>query len=65
MTPVQLESLCVMLMVTDPSDGDEFPLPHHIFLVLRAYANEESIRHGYSDWIDAYHNRPRGQPYRR
>ena len=50
MTAIELEALCELLMVSDP-----FPLPKHVERVLDDFANAESVRHGYDNWIDAYH----------
>lgn len=48
-----LGALCNLLMVTDPwpdvlSEEDE--------KLLKKWADEEAQRHGFNDWVDAYHN---------
>ena len=42
-----------LLMCSDP-----VPIEVHEFGLLREFANEEAILHGYASWIDAYHRIP-------
>lgn len=50
MCPIQLKALLVALMC---GDGVIPPVEHQ---TLVDYANTESKKHGFTDWIDAYHN---------
>lgn len=50
MNRVEFRYFLNLMMVCDPCPID--PAEDY---VLRQWANEEARRHGYSDWIDAYH----------
>lgn len=46
----ELRVLCNLLMVSDP-----WPLSKADEMILKNFADEEAKRHGYQDWIEAYH----------
>lgn len=50
MNSAQLKAFCNLLMASDPS-----PLSLDDDTMLTAWANEEAKRHGFSDWIAAFH----------
>jgi hypothetical protein len=50
MDKIQLKALCHLLMCDDPSVLDD---EHRS--AIEEYAETQSVIHGYSDWIDAYH----------
>ena len=50
MTEEQLKAFLGLLMCSDP-----WPTDGEGKFLLENFANEESQRHGYTDWIGAYH----------
>lgn len=59
MTKEQLAAFLSLMMCSDPS-----PLTLEQDAELLAFADQESGRHGYGDWIEAYHalNQPLSAP---
>ncbi len=51
MTKEQFRAFLFLLMCSDPWPVNEEGHQK----VLNDFANEESQRHGYNDWIEAYH----------
>jgi len=61
MKPEILEHLLTLIMCSDPwpvmdSEGKEVEANSEAVI---AWADEESKRHGFKDWIDAYHELPK------
>ena len=52
MNKEQLKAFLVLLMCSDPWPVENEEGHQEI---LDSFADEESQRHGYSDWIEAYH----------
>jgi hypothetical protein len=50
MTKVEFKAFLDLLMSSDPS-----PLTDEQDLALQAFADAEAKRHGFQDWIEAYH----------
>lgn len=50
-TKQELRALCELVMVSDP-----WPLPGEHESVVKALLLEESHRHGYGGWVEAYHD---------
>ncbi len=47
----EFAALCELLMCSDP-----WPcLTQSSEAILKTFADDEAKRHGYTDWIDAYH----------
>lgn len=51
LSKMELRALCELVMVSDP-----WPLPGEHESVVKALLLEECHRHGYPDWVDAYHD---------
>jgi hypothetical protein len=51
MTKEQLRAFLILLMCSDPWPVND----EGNFDILANFANGESQRHGYNDWIEAYH----------
>ncbi len=50
MTPIELNALCELLMVSDP-----WPRCETHEAIVKGWANAEAVRHGYANWVAAYH----------
>ena len=50
MTDIELRAFLDLLMCSDPS-----PVTEDQDKILRDFADRESQRRGFSEWIDAYH----------
>lgn len=53
MTLIQLKALLTLIICDDPTE-----LPKEERDAIMDFANDESKRHGYRDWVDALHEIP-------
>lgn len=53
MSEEQLRAFLILLMCSDPWPVENESQEHQ--KILTDFADEESQRHGYTDWIEAYH----------
>jgi hypothetical protein len=51
MTREQLRAFVYLLMCADPWPVDD----ENNQLIVDAFADEEAMRHGFNDWVEAYH----------